>query len=97
MNDVKIFLRFDERFDRKRTRIKYVTEGILVREMMGDPLLKSYCVIVLDEAHERTAQIDIVMGLLKKVRMRHKLNSFWKSRKNTFFIAYMLTVPSATS
>ena len=71
--------RFDERFDRKRTRIKYLTEGILVREMMGDPLLKSYCVLILDEAHERKAQIDIVMGLLKKVRDFYFTGFHWLS------------------
>jgi len=34
----------------------------MLREMMGDPLLKPYSVLVLDEVHERTAQIDIIMG-----------------------------------
>jgi ATP-dependent RNA helicase DDX35 len=34
----------------------------MCREMMGDPLLKSYSVLMLDEVHERTAQIDIIMG-----------------------------------
>ena len=38
---------------RPLTRIKYMTEGMLVREMMKDPLLTSYSVIMLDEAHER--------------------------------------------
>jgi ATP-dependent RNA helicase DDX35 len=44
-----------------------MTEGILLREMMTDPLLRSYCVIMLDEVHERTLYTDIVMGLLKKI------------------------------
>ena len=47
-------IRFDECFTREVTKIKYMTEGILIREMMGDPLLKSYSVLILDEAHERT-------------------------------------------
>ena len=51
---------------REYTKIKFVTEGILIREMMGDPLLSNYSVIMLDEVHERTAQIDIIMGLLGK-------------------------------
>ena len=38
---------------RALTRIKYMTEGMLVREMMRDPLLNKYSVIMLDEAHER--------------------------------------------
>lgn len=44
-----------------------MTEGILLREMMTDPLLRNYCVIMLDEVHERTLYTDIVMGLLKKI------------------------------
>ncbi len=57
-------IRFDERFDRSRTRIKYMTEGILVREMLGDPLLKSYAAIMLDEVHERTAQVPVFFASL---------------------------------
>ena len=41
--------RFDENFSREYTKIKFVTEGILIREMMGDPLLSNYSVIMLDE------------------------------------------------
>ena len=46
-------IRFDEVMDNDRTRIKFMTEGVLIREMMRDPLLRRYSVIVLDEAHER--------------------------------------------
>ncbi len=66
-NLVGYSIRFDECFDRERTKIKFMTEGILVREMLGDPLLQAYSVLMLDEVHERTAQIDIIMGLLKKI------------------------------
>ncbi len=65
-------IRFDERFDRSRTKIKYMTEGILVRELLGDPLLSNYVAIMLDEVHERTAQVDIIMGLLKKVLRKRR-------------------------
>lgn len=44
-----------------------MTEGILLRELMRDPLLTSYSVIILDEVHERTLLTDIIMGLLKKI------------------------------
>lgn len=44
-----------------------MTEGILVREMMADPLLCEYSVIILDEVHERNTLTDILMGLLKKI------------------------------
>jgi ATP-dependent RNA helicase DDX35 len=38
-----------------------------LRELMNDPLLRSYSVIILDEVHERTLLTDIIMGLLKKI------------------------------
>lgn len=44
-----------------------MTEGILLREMMADPLLKNYSAVMLDEAHERTLYTDILMGLMKKI------------------------------
>jgi ATP-dependent RNA helicase DDX35 len=52
------------------TRIKFMTEGMLVREMMADPLLTKYSVIMLDEAHERTLFLDVVVGLLYKIQRK---------------------------
>lgn len=59
-------VRFDD-CTSKQTRIKYLTEGILINEIMGDPLLTKYSVIVLDEAHERSLLCDMSLGLLKKI------------------------------
>ncbi|XP_076311319.1 putative ATP-dependent RNA helicase DHX35 isoform X2 [Tachypleus tridentatus] len=65
--DVGFSIRFSECCDPKVTKIKYMTEGTLVREMMADPLLNSYSVIMVDEAHERSVYTDILLGLLRKI------------------------------
>ncbi|CAD1478196.1 unnamed protein product, partial [Heterotrigona itama] len=71
--EVGYSIRFDNYTD-ETTKIKYMTEGILLRELMSDPLLTSYSVIVVDEVHERTLLTDIIMGLLKKIiRKRRSL------------------------
>ncbi|KAG2376919.1 Pre-mRNA-splicing factor ATP-dependent RNA helicase [Vigna angularis] len=51
------------------TRIKYMTDGLLLREALLDPYLSKYSVIIVDEAHERTVHTDVLMGLLKKVQL----------------------------
>ncbi|KAK9277665.1 hypothetical protein L1049_007212 [Liquidambar formosana] len=49
------------------TRIKYMTDGLLLREALLDPYLSRYSVIIVDEAHERTVHTDVLLGLLKNV------------------------------
>lgn len=49
------------------TKIKVMTDGILLMELKADPLLKNYGVILVDEAHERSLNIDFILGLLKDV------------------------------
>jgi len=49
------------------TAIKIMTDGILLQEMKFDPYLSSYSIIMVDEAHERSLNIDFILGLLKKV------------------------------
>lgn len=52
------------------TRIKFLTDGLLIREALLDPLLSRYSVVMVDEAHERSISTDILLGLLKKIQKR---------------------------
>ena len=67
-DEVGYCVRFDDKSSSK-TRIKYVTDGVLLRECMSDPNLSAYSIVILDEAHERSLQTDILMGLLKRVQI----------------------------
>ncbi|XP_058892599.1 probable ATP-dependent RNA helicase DHX35 isoform X2 [Kogia breviceps] len=69
-HEVGYCIRFDDCTSPLATRIKFLTDGMLVREMMVDPLLTKYSVIMLDEAHERTLYTDIAIGLLKKIQKK---------------------------
>jgi len=62
-------IRFED-VSSEATRIKFVTDGLLIREALVDPLLSRYSVIMVDEAHERSISTDILLGLLKKIRRR---------------------------
>ncbi|KAF8840453.1 P-loop containing nucleoside triphosphate hydrolase protein [Paxillus ammoniavirescens] len=58
-------IRFEDMTEPGVTFLKYMTDGMLLREAMNDPDLNRYSTIILDEAHERTLATDILMGLLK--------------------------------
>ncbi|MCP4161493.1 MAG: ATP-dependent RNA helicase, partial [Deltaproteobacteria bacterium] len=49
------------------TKLKIMTDGILLQEMKTDPMLNKYSVLMVDEAHERSLNIDFILGLLKNV------------------------------
>lgn len=68
--EVGYAIRFEDRTS-DLTRIKYLTDGVLLRECLSNPELNQYSVIILDEAHERSLNTDILMGLVKRlVKMR---------------------------
>jgi len=61
---------YSVRFENKssdKTRIKFLTDGMLLQEMLRDPLLERYSAVIVDEAHERTVGTDLVMGFLRRL------------------------------
>lgn len=64
-------MRFED-FTSSETRIKIMTDGILLQEMKLDPWLSKYSVLMIDEAHERSLNIDFVLGLVKRVLKQRK-------------------------
>lgn len=67
--EVGYTIRFEDHKSSK-TRIKYLTDGMLQREALLDPLMSRYSVILLDEAHERTVATDVLFALLKKAALQ---------------------------
>ncbi|PFH61987.1 hypothetical protein XA68_15529 [Ophiocordyceps unilateralis] len=65
-NEVGYSIRFED-VTSSATRIKFLTDGLLVREALVDPLLSRYSVIMVDEAHERSVSTDVLLGLLSKI------------------------------
>ena len=51
----------------QKTMIKYMTDGILLRESLREPDLDNYSAIIMDEAHERSLSTDVLFGLLREV------------------------------
>lgn len=64
-------MRFEDKTDQS-TKIKIMTDGILLQELKLDPWLSKYSVIMVDEAHERSLNIDFVLGLLKRILAERK-------------------------
>ncbi len=61
---------YQHRYEKKvtdATRIKFMTDGVLLAETRADPLLRAYDTIIIDEAHERSLNIDFLLGILKRI------------------------------
>ena len=63
-HEVGYSIRFEDHTS-ESTVMKYMTDGMLLREFLTDPTLSAYSVIIIDEAHERTLHTDILFGLVK--------------------------------
>ncbi|KAG2129133.1 P-loop containing nucleoside triphosphate hydrolase protein [Suillus clintonianus] len=63
-------IRFEDMTEPGTTFLKYMTDGILLREAMNDPDLNRYSTIIIDDAHERTLATDMLMGVLKTLARR---------------------------
>eukprot|EP00933_Yihiella_yeosuensis_P000422 TRINITY_DN10064_c3_g1_i1.p1 TRINITY_DN10064_c3_g1~~TRINITY_DN10064_c3_g1_i1.p1 ORF type:complete len:1136 (+),score=282.77 TRINITY_DN10064_c3_g1_i1:138-3545(+) len=86
------------------TLIKYMTDGMLLREILNDDMVSKYSVIMLDEAHERTISTDVLFGLLKKaIKKRKELKVIVTSAtldaekfSSYFFNSHIFTIPGRT-
>ena len=64
---------FQHRFAKQlsdATRVKFMTDGVLLAETRHDPLLRAYDTIIVDEAHERSLNVDFLLGILKRILPR---------------------------
>lgn len=75
-------VRFDEKSS-PHTRIKYMTDGMIMRELMSDPSLSRYSVVIVDEAHERTLRTDLLIANLKKLQKERNGSSNAKGKGNS--------------
>ena len=66
VNEVSYQIRFDSTVGHK-TALKFMTDGILVREISQDFSLSKYSIIIIDEAHERSSSTDILMGMVSRI------------------------------
>jgi ATP-dependent helicase HrpA len=64
-------VRFNDKV-KKTSYVKFMTDGILLAEIQGDPLLRAYDTIIIDEAHERSLNIDFLLGYLKRLMPRRR-------------------------
>lgn len=80
-------VRFDSSFG-PNTKIKYVTDGMLLQEMLGDSSLSQYSAIVVDEVHERSVNVDLILGFLRNM-VRNVAKNAGAARKHPLKVVIM--------
>lgn len=91
-NRVGYQIRFDGNVN-KNTAMKFMTDGVLLREMMSDFMLTKYSAIIIDEAHERSVNTDILIGMLSRIL---KLRREYYEKNPAKYKPLKLIVMSAT-
>ena len=72
------------------TKIKFMTDGVLLREMAADFLLSKYSVLCVDEAHERSVNTDVLLGVLSRVvRLREEM---WRKKEGNVKVCLMTCI-----
>lgn len=97
-DEVGYAIRFED-CSSPNTVIKYMTDGILLREGLREPDLDNYCAIIMDEAHERSLSTDMLFGLLREVVARRsdlKLIVTSATMDSTKFSTFFGNVPTFT-
>ena len=70
-SEVGYAIRFED-LTSEKTVIKYMTDGVLLRESLRESDLDQYSAVVMDEAHERSLHTDVLFGILKKIVARRR-------------------------
>ena len=71
-NEVGYQIRFEDRTDKEKTCVKFMTDGVLLAETRNDPNLRQYDALIIDEAHERSLNIDFILGYLRRIQKKRK-------------------------
>ena len=100
-------IRYETENVSKKTEIKFVTDGILLKELENDSLLSEYSVIIIDEAHERTINSDLLIGFISQIlkiryilwkrKMKYNNNNIdTNNEESKFVLPLRLIIMSAT-